>query len=175
MGNPAGVKRDFDALEQRRMKAVDLLRKGLSQSEVARQVGVHRQSVSRWARQLEEGGRRTLKRAKRVGRPPLLDSKSLRRIEQGLKRGPEALGFDNGLWTTGRVAELIEIECGIRYHPSHVWRILQRMGWSCQRPTGRALERDEEAIRWWKKTRWPALKKTPNAKGKRSSSSTRAG
>ena len=174
MGNPAGVRRDFDALEQRRMKAVDLLRKGLSQSEVARQVGVHRQSVSRWAQQLEDGGRRSLRRAKQIGRPPRLTAADLRRVERGLRRGAEALGFGNGLWTSGRVAELIEVECGVRYHPSHVWRILRQLGWTCQRPTGRALERDEEAIRWWKETHWPALKKTPNAKAKRSSSSTRA-
>ena len=87
MGNPAGVRRDFDALEKRRMKAVDLLRKGLSQSEVARQVGVHRQSVSRWAQQLEDGGRRSLRRAKKIGRPPRLTEPDLRRVERGLRRG----------------------------------------------------------------------------------------
>ncbi|MFQ5671137.1 MAG: winged helix-turn-helix domain-containing protein [Acidobacteriota bacterium] len=154
--------------------AVDLLRKGSSQSEAARQVGVHRQSVSRWARQLKQGGRRSLRKAKNVGRPSRLDAADLRRVERGLKRGPEALGFENGLWTSGRVAELIEVECGVRYHPSHVWRILRQLGWTCQRPTGRALERNEATIRWWKKTRWPVLKKTPSARGKRSSSSTRA-
>src|ERR1039458_5832298 len=36
MGNPKGVRRDFDALEQRRFAALRLLRQGLNQSEVAR-------------------------------------------------------------------------------------------------------------------------------------------
>ena len=58
MGNPAGVRRDFVALERRRRRAARLLAQGLSPSEVARQVGVHRQSVSRWARQLEREGHR---------------------------------------------------------------------------------------------------------------------
>src|ERR1039458_1986181 len=35
MGNPKGVRRDFDALEQRRFAALRLLRQGLNQSEVA--------------------------------------------------------------------------------------------------------------------------------------------
>ena len=65
MGNPAGVRRDFEALEQRRMEAARLLHKGYSQSEVARRVGVHRQSISQWARQLQQGGRRALKKAGR--------------------------------------------------------------------------------------------------------------
>ena len=54
MGNPAGVRRDFERLEERRFKAFGLLKKGLSEAEVARQVGVHRQSVNRWAEQIRE-------------------------------------------------------------------------------------------------------------------------
>lgn len=143
MGNPAGVKRDFGSLEKRRLRAAKLLERGWSQAEVARQVGVRGQSVSRWAQQLARFGRGGLRKAGRAGRKPRLNPADLRRIKQGLKRGPEALGFDTGLWTARRVAELIKRECGVEYHPAHVWRILRRLGWSCQRPTGRALERDE--------------------------------
>ena len=70
MGNPKGVKRDFEALEKRRLKAVRLLEKEWSQSQVARKVGVHRQSVSRWAQQLAASGRAGLKKAGRAGRKP---------------------------------------------------------------------------------------------------------
>jgi len=49
------------------------------------------------------------------------------------------------------------------------------LGWSCQRPAGRALERDEQAIQRWKQYRWPQLKKKPAGRAKPSSSSTRAG
>lgn len=175
MGNPAGVKRDFEALEQRRMEAARLLRQGVKQAEVARRVGVHRQSVSRWATELEANGRRGLKKAGRAGRKPKLTEKQLRKLEGGLERGPEALGYATGLWTTARVAELIEQEFEVEYHPGHVWRILKQLGWSCQRPTGRARERDEELVRWWKKERWPAIKKKPENRGAQSSSSTKAG
>jgi len=170
MGNPRGVRRDFEALERRRLEAARLLRQGLSQGEVARRVGVHRQSVSRWARQLAEGGRASLKKAGRAGRKPRLSPADLRRVERGLKRGPEALGYGTGLWTARRVAKLIEQECGVQYHPGHVWRILRDLGWSVQRPIGRAVERDEQAIRRWKEKRWPALRKTPRGKAERSSS-----
>jgi transposase len=175
MGNPAGVKRDFEALERRRMEAARLLRQGIKEAEVARRVGVHRQSVNRWAGELEANGRRGLKQAGRAGRKPRLDEKDLDKLERGLQRGPEALGYATGLWTTARVAELIEQEFGVEYHPGHVWRILRRLGWSCQRPSGRARERDEERIRWWKHERWPAIKKKPAGSGASSSSSTRAG
>ncbi len=167
MGNPIGVRRDFDALENRRLKAAGLLRAGVSQSEVARRVGVHRQSVSRWDKELQASGIKGLKKAGRAGRKPLLSAADLRRLEAKLKQGPTARGYETELWTTSRVADLIEEEYGVRYHPAHVWRILQELGWSCQRPAKRALERDEEKIERWKKKRWPKLKKKPNERGAR--------
>ncbi len=174
MGFPAGVRRDFAALEQRRLQAADLLRKGLSQSEVARRVGAHRQSVSQWAEVLREQGRKGLKKAARAGRPRKLGPEDLKRIERGLKRGPEALGYGTSLWTSARVAQLIEQECGIRYAAGHAWRILRQLGWSCQRPTGRAVERDEQKIRQWKRKRWPEIKKKRTGSGGPSFSSTKA-
>src|SRR6202162_1794955 len=174
MGNAAGVRRDFAGLERRRMAAAELVQGGLSPNAVARRRGVHRQSVIRWARQLAQSGRAGLKQAGRAGRKPKLSASQLRTIEHALKRGPEALGYGSGLWTTSRVRELIEDQCGVRYHEAHVWRILRQLGWSCQRPSGRALERDEEAIRYWKRVRWPQLKKKRSASGAPSSSSTRA-
>jgi transposase len=162
------------ALERRRMQAAGLLEKGYSQSEVARRVGAHRQSVSQWAAELRAKGRAGLKRAGRAGRKARLSSQQLRKIELGLKQGPKALGYATSLWTSARVAQLIERECGVAYHPGHVWRILRQLGWSCQRPAGRALERNEAKIQQWKQKRWPELKKRPKTKVGRSSSSTRA-
>ena len=167
MGNPAGVKRDFDALEKRRFKAFGLLNKGLSEAEVARRVGAHRQSVNRWAKQIEERGKTGLKKAGRAGRKSRLTEADLKRLEIGLKRGPEALGYETNLWTLERVTELIERDCGVKYHPGHVGWLLGKLGWSCQRPTGRALQRDEAVLERWKKRRWPELKKKPSKKDAR--------
>ena len=171
MGHPAGVKLDRVKLERRRRQAARLLQKGVSEAEVARRVGVHRQSVNRWGQQLAEGGVAALKRAPRTSRPPQLSPDDLRRIEQGLTRGPEALGYRTSLWTAWRVADLIERESGVKYSTVHAWRVLRALGWTPQRPAGRALERNEPAIRRWKRERWPELKKTPNGGGKRSFSS----
>ena len=174
MGNPAGVRRDFAALEWRRMEAARLLKQGLSQSQVARAVGVHRQSVSRWARELEQSGVGGLRKAKHTGRPPKLSPAQLRELERALKRGPEAFGFASGLWTARRVRDLIEDQTGVHYHEDHVWRILRWRKWSCQRPSGRALERDEAAIGRGKKWRWSQIKQKRSSSGVPSSSSTKA-
>jgi transposase len=174
MGNPAGVKRDFDALERRRMAAMRLLRKDLNQSEVARRLKVSHQTVSRWAQVAATEGTKGLAQAGRAGRKPQLSAKDIRRLEAQLQKGPEALGYATPLWTAQRVRRLIERDFQVRYHAGHVWKILRRLGWSCQRPEGRARERNEPAIRHWKKVQWPAIKKKPSSKAAPSSSSTRA-
>ena len=148
-------------MEERRLKAATLLRKGLSEAEVSRQVGVHRQSVNRWARTLKESGRAGLSKAGRAGRKPRLTRGELSRVKSMVKAGPERFGFTTGLWTSWRVGTVIEEEFGVKFHPGHVWRLLRQLGFTPQRPVGKALERDEDAIRWWKKHRWPSLKKTP--------------
>ena len=48
------------------------------------------------------------------------------------------------------------------------------LGWSPQRPTGKARERNEEQIRTWRRKTWPGIKKKPASKGARSSLSTKA-
>jgi len=51
--------------------------------------------------------------------------------------------------TAWRVADLIERACGVAYSTVHAWRVLRALGWPPQRPAGRALERNEAAIRRW--------------------------
>jgi transposase len=159
MGNPAGIPRDFDALEKRRLAAIRLWERGHNQSEIARQLGVVRQSVARWVQQYRAQGKAGLKQAGRAGRKPRLSEQQRRRIEKLLLGGPERLGYETPLWTCPRVAHLIEQEFGVRYHEGHVWKILVSLDWSPQRPEGRARERDEEQVQHWNKKGWPGLKK----------------
>ncbi|MGA2480863.1 MAG: winged helix-turn-helix domain-containing protein [Spirochaetia bacterium] len=69
------------------------------------------------------------------------------------------------MWTLPRVAKLISSITSVDYHPGHVWRILRKMGWSLQRPSLQAKERDEAKIQQWKQGAWEELKKKPNANG----------
>jgi len=157
-------KRDRAQLETRRLQGARLLRRGVSQAEVARRVGVSRTSVFRWTRALETNGRRALRKAPRTGRPPLLTDAEKKRLVVALEAGALAQGYATDLWTLARVGRLIETISGDRYSESGVWRLLKGLNFSCQRPSGRAIQRDEAAIRYWKTKRWPALKKLRQAR-----------
>jgi transposase len=166
-------KRDYEGMEQRRLKGARLLAEGVSQAEVARRLGVKRQSVHTWARVMTAQGEKGLVSVT-TGRKPRLNGVQLAQLAERLQDGPQAHGHATALWTTERIAKLIHRQFGVRYHRDHVGRLLGQMGWSCQRPTGRARERKDEEIAHWKRVKWPRLKKKPAPKGAPSSSSTRA-
>lgn len=160
MPTPRGARRDFAGLEARRFHAARLFRRGAAQATVARELGVSRMTAHRWYHAWRAEGRRALKSAGRAGRKPRLDRQQLARVEAALLKGPAAHGFATNLWTLPRIAAVIARRTGVRYHPAHVWRILQGLHWSRQRPARQARERDEAAIRHWRRQRWPAVKNT---------------
>jgi transposase len=162
-------------MEARRMTAADRFGEGVSQAEIARELGVAHQTVSDWHDVFVEGGREALRGKGRAGRLPKVSAEELRRVEEALERGPRANGFPSELWTLARVAEVIEQTTGVHYHPGHVWRVLRQMGWSRQRPTRQATERNDEAIEASVNERWPRVKKTPDAGARGSSSRTSQG
>ena len=145
-------------LQRRRMRAGRLLLRGVAQAEVARRVAVTRTTVSGWNRDLEKEGLEGLKAGVR-GRPSKLNAEQRAELLKALMNGALAEGFPTDLWTLARVGVLIERQSGLRYSESQVWRILTALGFSSQRPSSRALERNEPAIARWKRERWPAQKK----------------
>ena len=152
-------------MEKRRLKAVRLFEKDITPAEAARRLGVHRQSTTRWRKEWLEGGRAALESKGSLGRKCELSPAQLERLAAILEAGAVAAGLPTEVWTLPRVAKLVREEFGVDYHVGHVGKVLAAMGFSCQRPTRRAIERDEEKIRHWKRYKWPALKKKPAAKG----------
>jgi transposase len=160
-------------LEARRQRVVALLDQELSLHEIARRLGCHASSVLRWRNAWQAGGLEGLKAKPAAGRPARLTAKQKARLGQLLRQGAMAHGYRTELWTTQRIAALIERHLGVRYHRNHVGKLLHRLGWSHQKPERRAVERNEAAIAAWKQSVWPRVKKTPHGWGPTSSSSTR--
>jgi transposase len=147
--------RDRQAFEHVRMQAGRLFAVGRSQAEVARQLGVARQNVSRWHARWRSGGLPALASAGPTGPAPRLDPMQLHDLDQQLRQGAGAHGFATDHWTLARITAVIEQTTGHRFHPGHTWKLLRRMGWRLQRPARRATERDEQAIARWVAEDWP--------------------
>jgi transposase len=148
--------RDRQAFEAVRMQAGALFAAGHAQAEVARQLGVARQNVSRWHARWQAGGLQALASRGPTGQAPRLSDTQLAAIDQALRQGARANGFDTDHWTLARITTVIQQLTGVAYHRGHVWKLLRhRLGYRLQRPARRAVERDEQAIARWVAEDWP--------------------
>jgi transposase len=152
-------------LEQRRRRAIELLKRGLTMEQVCHRVGSSISSVCRWSQAVTQGGLKALVAKPVPGRPRKLADGECQRLLELLMAGAIAYGYPNEIWTLKRIASLILREFGVTYHPNHVWRVLRRFRWSCQVPKWQAVQRDEAAIAHWKRYRWPHIKKRPTTWG----------
>ena len=157
-------------LESRRRRGLALVKQGLSLNAAARRLGCAASSVMRWMKAHHRHGDAGLKVRPAPGRPRRLTVLQEARLLRELLRGAAAHGYGTDLWTTQRIAEVIERKFDVRYHRDHVGRLLARCGWSPQKPERRARERDEAAIERWKRTRWPRVTRGLSGWGPTSSS-----
>ena len=163
-----------ESLEERRRKVVEFLNQKISLHEIARRIGCNASSVMRWRDALLSGGEEALKAKPVPGRPARLTTHQKRRLVRLLIKGALANGFRTDLWTTQRVADLIERLWGVKYNRNHVARILQQLGWIHDKPKDGAVEGDEAATAKRERRVWHCVKKTARSwKPIRSSSKDR--
>jgi transposase len=152
--------RDRLARQARRERAAELFAQGRSQAQVAGDLGVSRQSASRWHAGWQADGTQALASRGPTGRRPKVPDRALDAIEQALLEGALAHGFDTDVWTLDRIAVVIQDLTGVALSNPSVWRLLRgRLGWTVQRPQQQAKERGERAIQHWVAHEWPRIKK----------------
>jgi transposase len=158
MGASKGV------IEFCRHRAVELIRKGDSRQVIARVLGVSRDAVNRWWRMACAGDDLTVKNS--TGRPRRLNEEKLRQLSELLKQGPEAHGWQNNLWTSLRVREVIKRHFNVDFCRSQVWHILKDyMQWTAKRPIQKQKKRDDEQVADWVANKLPVIRREASERG----------
>ncbi|MCY3019750.1 MAG: winged helix-turn-helix domain-containing protein [Planctomycetota bacterium] len=153
-----------EELQRRRIRAVELMESGQSHTQIAEILGVDRGSLYRW-RTMARSGPDGLIAIPHPGAPRQMDDAQLHELEFLLGQGAKAHGWPNELWTSKRVANLIQKFFGVQYHEGHVRKIVRKLlHWSSQKPECQARERDEAEIERWKQEEFPRIKKSPRPK-----------
>lgn len=153
------AKRAGDLETWRRAHAVLGYIEGTSVIALSAEVDVTRGSINRWLQWYEAAGLEGLKPRKAAGPAPRLSEGQLEELAKMIEDGPIAAGFGAGIWTGPMIGALIEQRFGVSYHNHHVPRLLQRMGFSVQRPRKRLARADAAAQAHWLRKRFPAIKK----------------
>lgn len=146
-----------EQLAEVRIRGLALLAEGKRPKEVAEILEVTRRTVNRWQHDAKHPKKK--KATRPPGRPRKLSKKQVKRLEKALDKGAYAFGYAGDYWTLDRIAQVIWQLFGVRYETSAVWHVMQRMGWSNQRPQRQPLHRNEEAIEQWKEEELPRIKK----------------
>jgi transposase len=118
-----------EALEWRRLRAIELMEAGKAPAEVAEFLGVGRNTVYRWRRRYRKEGQRGIAAREIPGRPPRLQREQRDILLQYLAQGAKIHGFASDRWTQQRVAALIDKLFGVSFCPFHVGRILAADGY----------------------------------------------
>src|SRR6187551_1859507 len=107
------ARRPINYEEGRRLRAWELYEQGWTQAAIARALGVTTGAVCQWVKRGRAGGREALYRRARPGRQARLGAEQGQALLAILARGAEASGFRGAVWTTKRVAAVIERELGV--------------------------------------------------------------
>lgn len=149
------------AQEELRLRAIKAVIDGKKQVEVARILGVTRQTVGKWVSKFRVGSEKALK-AKRRGRRKggsLLPWQAAQIAKAITDHHPDQLKLPFYLWTREAVARLIEQRFGMRLSIWTVGRYLARWGFTPQKPVRRAYEQSPEAVQQWLQEGYPAIQK----------------
>src|SRR5215469_1177510 len=147
-------------LEEMRFRAIEAHQAGKGVGEIAKLLGVHWGSVSRWLTKWRRDGQRALKERKATGRPPKLDCKRHGKAILNLVEHPATeYGYEHPLWTCQRIRQVISAELDLVVSVPTLWRELKKLKLSCQKPERRALEQDPKARARWIATEWPRIKR----------------
>lgn len=146
-------------LHRRRLYALRLRRAGKSLSEVARHTGANKSSICRWEISHRRQGLKGVEPTPIPGRPAKLTPRQTQSLTTRLAKGALTEGYEADYWSLARIRQLLWTQFHLHYVSSGVWYLLQRLGWSCQKPQTRAIQRDEKQIAHWVRYVWPQIKK----------------
>ncbi len=81
-----------------------------------------------------------------LGRKPLLNEAKMNLLKGLLEKGALVHGFETNRWTQERIADLIELHFGVKYHQSHISRLMQRIKFPLQKREEKKEKKDSASI-----------------------------
>ena len=152
-------------LEHRRRLAMQRCLEGYSVDEVAEFLGVAPRTIWRWLALFRDRGPEGLKARSVPGRPRKLTVTQEKIALRWLRGNPTEHGFATELWTSARLAQLINEEFAIRFNPRALSAWLKDRGFTPQKPERIPRERDPGAIAAWLASDWPRIKQKARRQG----------
>ncbi|MET3870489.1 transposase [Puniceicoccus vermicola] len=152
-----------DAQQEMRRQAIRALKKGRTQTQVAKDFGVAQPTVNRWWKRFEAGGWAAIgkgKRGRQDGSGRKMTADQEKEIQKLITdKTPDQLKLRFALWTREAVRELIKNRFKIEYGLQSMSVVLARWGFTPQRPLKKAYEQRPAEVKQWMGEVYPEVKK----------------
>ena len=158
-----GRKLDKKTLQYLRNRAIKLREEGVSNNDIAKNLGVNKETTSKWYSAYKRDGSKAIK-VKKSGRPKnvgktLSDEQESKIIRLLIDKNPQQLQFKFALWTREAVQTLIKYEFDVEMPISTVGYYLAKWQFTSKKPIKRAYERKDSATKAWLEEEYPKIKK----------------
>ena len=160
-------KLDRKSQETLRIRGVKAVLSGASPTKMSELLGVNQDTVFNWLAKYRQGGWNNLKRRKAPGRPPIVRGRHLKWIYKMITKDPQQLNFPFVLWTRRRVQQAIKERYGISLSTTSVGRLMNELGFTCQKPIHKAYERNPSLVNEWLKKEYPKIRRLSRREGAR--------
>ena len=148
---------------ERRLRVLELYRKGWQQNRIAEALGITCGYVSQIVKQIrsvpEPEQAAVLKVRKHPGPKVRITLEHRQAILALVERGASASGFPGDAWSLKRLCHAAKQELGVNIEKSRLSEILHEAGYTCQKPETRAAERNDLAVAGFRGGGWAAIKR----------------
>ena len=155
-----GRKYDHQTLQAMRMQAIKAVQGGQSATDVAKALGINRQTIYRWMANYLSGGQKALVAKPIPGRPPKLTTEQMQWVAETVRDNtPQQYQFEFALWTLKIIGALIEKQFKIKLSVNAISRVMKLLGFTTQKPLYQAWQQDEKLVQQWQQERYPVIRK----------------
>ena len=124
------ARREKDRAAAARMQAIAGALEGLSRAEAARLAGMERQALRDAVLRYNAEGLAGLHDRPRPGRRARLSEERRAALRRLVLDGPEVEATGLSAWTLAELCREVEQRWGVSYHPSHMGKLMHRLGLS---------------------------------------------
>lgn len=142
-----------------RIQGLLLVNRGFRETDAADIIGVGRRTLQDWIHRYRYNGIAGLDKGPYLGGKSKLSDEQKSELVEIIAAGPEAAGYDTGVWIAPIIVELVKKRYGVSYSSSQIARILHDLRFSLQYPTKKFPKADEEAQEKWLTQELPEIKK----------------
>jgi transposase len=147
------IRRNDEARYDHKLHAVLMATKSMTCPKIAEVLGDSERTIRNWINAYLADGLQGLVENERTGRPKRLSDEQMDEIQRAVRKFPEEVGLDRGIWDGKTLSAFISIKFGISLGTRQCQRMFRELGFRLRKPRPLIARSKPELQRSFKKKR----------------------